>query len=848
MLPPPLVPGPEPLVRITITRVEMPGLPVFGAGWIGVQARHEDRLGEYPILMPMTTEQSLIGGREVNGEPKKLAEVEVHRDGDRVSAHIARMGSVICEITGRISETRENYELAKTDFWFKLSPSCEAAGELDQDPLLVYGEKTERTRLHEGIDGELILKEAPLDPVADLVVRRMVDLNWTERASTQVGRVIGPVPPRRARALHPPALRRPLGARGEAMSERYTIISADAHAGLHCEEYRPYLDARYHRQFDEYLAERHANRDQQLQMNYDYIMGWETDNEEGLRGAWDIEQRDKELDADGVTAEVMFADADAITGMASPPFGAGLSAGAIDDPELAFAGARAHNRFLAEMCARSPERHGGIALVPITHGVERSVAEIEWLVEQPGIRGIMVPTMWHDLVPYNHPDYDPVWAACQEAGFPVHTHSGEAPQEEYNDNIGIYLAEVVWWAARPMWHLLFSGVFERYPRLKYVVTEAAAYWAADMMWKWDQYMGGGHTTKKMAALLKGKISKLPSDYFGENLFIGASTMSPRGDPPPPRARLRRRDVGDRLPAPRGHLAPHPGAPAQRLRRHPRRGRPPAAGRDGGAVLRIRPRRAAADRRARRTDTCGPGPGPVPAHRPRGGADHALVEGRVPAAAARLTAMNEGHMRFCASDEWRSIVHESILPVAFRDVELGDEAIEIGPGPGFTTDILRTRTAHLTAVELDEGLAAALAERLAGGNVDVVVGDATALDFGAGRFTGAASFHMLHHIAPEGAQDRAFAELATRARPGRCAGGGGRRLQRGQRRLPRERHLQPDRPRGAGGTAGRGGLRLRPRAHPRPRVGVHGPGRLSRPTSPLRGRSEASSSAWTPRRR
>jgi acetoacetate decarboxylase len=194
ILPPPLESGPDPLVRVTITRVEMPGLPVFGAGWIGVQARHGDRLGEYPIFMPMTTEQSLTGGREVNGEPKKLAEVEVTRDGANVSARIARMGSVICEITGRVSGSRENYELEKTDFWFKLSPSCEAAGVLDQDPLLLYGEKTERTRLHESIDGELILKEAPLDPVADLVVRRMVDLNWTERASTQVGRIIGPVP------------------------------------------------------------------------------------------------------------------------------------------------------------------------------------------------------------------------------------------------------------------------------------------------------------------------------------------------------------------------------------------------------------------------------------------------------------------------------------------------------------------------------------------------------------------------------------------------------------------------------------------------------------------------------
>src|SRR5437588_7354220 len=112
-------------------------------------------------------------------------------------------------------------------------------------------------------------------------------------------------------------------------------------------------------------------------MNYDYIMGWETQNAEGLKGAYDAAVRNKELDADGVAGEVMFADADAITGMASPPFGAGLSAGTIEDPELAFAGARAHNRFLAELCSHSPDRRGGVALVPITHDVDRAVTEIE---------------------------------------------------------------------------------------------------------------------------------------------------------------------------------------------------------------------------------------------------------------------------------------------------------------------------------------------------------------------------------------------------------------------------------------------------------------------------------------
>jgi SAM-dependent methyltransferase len=128
-------------------------------------------------------------------------------------------------------------------------------------------------------------------------------------------------------------------------------------------------------------------------------------------------------------------------------------------------------------------------------------------------------------------------------------------------------------------------------------------------------------------------------------------------------------------------------------------------------------------------------------------------------------MNSAHMEYCASEDWRRVVHETILPVALEEVELGDEAIEIGPGPGFTTDILRTRTAHLTAVELDEGLAAGLAQRMAGTNVEVVVGDATALDFAPDLFTGAASFHMLHHIAPAQAQDQVFAELGRVLVPG-----------------------------------------------------------------------------------
>lgn len=123
------------------------------------------------------------------------------------------------------------------------------------------------------------------------------------------------------------------------------------------------------------------------------------------------------------------------------------------------------------------------------------------------------------------------------------------------------------------------------------------------------------------------------------------------------------------------------------------------------------------------------------------------------------------MQFCASPEWRAMVEEIVLPAALRDTDLGSDVVEVGPGPGFTTDVLRTRVAQLTAVELDPDLADALARRLDGTNVEVILGDATALDLPAGRFTGAVSFNMLHHVPTGDDQDRVFAELARVLRAG-----------------------------------------------------------------------------------
>jgi len=128
-------------------------------------------------------------------------------------------------------------------------------------------------------------------------------------------------------------------------------------------------------------------------------------------------------------------------------------------------------------------------------------------------------------------------------------------------------------------------------------------------------------------------------------------------------------------------------------------------------------------------------------------------------------MNDAHLDFCASPEWRQMVEELVMPPALEGQDLGDDVIEVGPGPGFTTDVLRTRTAHLTAVEIDPDLAARLADRLAGTNTHVVCADASALDLPDDRFTGATSFNMLHHVPTAEAQDSIFAELGRVLRPG-----------------------------------------------------------------------------------
>lgn len=128
-------------------------------------------------------------------------------------------------------------------------------------------------------------------------------------------------------------------------------------------------------------------------------------------------------------------------------------------------------------------------------------------------------------------------------------------------------------------------------------------------------------------------------------------------------------------------------------------------------------------------------------------------------------MNAAHLKFCASPEWAEIVRNEVLPWAVGDRDLGDDVLEVGAGPGLTTDVLRHRVPRLTAVEIDEELATALRRRLHGSNVDVVHADGTNLPFESGRFSAATTFSTLHHVPSVELQDELLAELLRVLRPG-----------------------------------------------------------------------------------
>ncbi|MER0246202.1 class I SAM-dependent methyltransferase [Streptomyces sp. HSW2009] len=122
-------------------------------------------------------------------------------------------------------------------------------------------------------------------------------------------------------------------------------------------------------------------------------------------------------------------------------------------------------------------------------------------------------------------------------------------------------------------------------------------------------------------------------------------------------------------------------------------------------------------------------------------------------------MNRLHRWLCNSDRWARAVEQQLLPWALEDVELGPDALEVGPGYGATTRVLARKVPRLSVIEVDGESARRLRAHYAARpeDVEVVHGDGADMPLPDGRFSSVTCFTMLHHVPSPALQDRLFAQ-------------------------------------------------------------------------------------------
>ena len=204
------------------------------------------------------------------------------------------------------------------------------------------------------------------------------------------------------------------------------------------------------------------------------------------------------------------------------------------DFERRLAGLRAHNRWLADFVALQPHRRAGLAQV-FLNDVDEAVADARW-AKANGLVGILIPgvsldTPW--VEPLFSPVYEPLWAACQELDLTIAHHSGATGLPRYPNYpaaTGVFVIETSFYTNRALWHLILAGVFERYPRLRFVMTEQGCEWVQDALTAMDFYHGQS-LTGRIGEIHAGFVLPIrPSEYFARNCYIAASFPSPADGP------------------------------------------------------------------------------------------------------------------------------------------------------------------------------------------------------------------------------------------------------------------------------------------------------------------------------
>jgi predicted TIM-barrel fold metal-dependent hydrolase len=310
----------------------------------------------------------------------------------------------------------------------------------------------------------------------------------------------------------------------------YVLISCDAHAGADLWGYKPYLEKAYHDEFDAWAtAFREPWSDLDVELAQD-----DPNLRVGVASFlspynWDNAKRLEHMDSQGIAAEIVFPNT-------VPPFyPANVVAASAPSSGEAYArrwaGVQAHNRWLVDFCSAAPGRRGGLAQVFLAD-VDDAVAEVRW-AKEAGLAGVLIPSDHiSQLVNLYERRLDPFWAACTEAGLPVVRHSISVSPPETADigpaaaAIGVHETHLFF--SRGLAHLVFSGVFDRFPELTFIPTETGlmtVYMQIQQM-EMEYRFGLDKRTTAYPYFHRAveAMSLSPAEYFARNCYVGNSLM------------------------------------------------------------------------------------------------------------------------------------------------------------------------------------------------------------------------------------------------------------------------------------------------------------------------------------
>ena len=179
VLPPPLAPLAEPRMRAMVGRWQSNCVGDFAGGTVYVACSHEGVEGEYNLAQYMDGDAATIFGRDVFGEPKKVARASLRRRGERMRGTIERMGVTLVSLEADLNRDNGPFEAARESYNVKSRPAAGGHG-LEEDAILTraHYEITGRVSL-EG-RGRLALAGTVHDPLDTIPVREVLRATYFE--------------------------------------------------------------------------------------------------------------------------------------------------------------------------------------------------------------------------------------------------------------------------------------------------------------------------------------------------------------------------------------------------------------------------------------------------------------------------------------------------------------------------------------------------------------------------------------------------------------------------------------------------------------------------------------------